>query len=192
MNNQNREEIDLLTESLADREAMLSDANKIRCIELYESLRSKVLSIYNLHFDSNLLIKEAKRLEKTSERFWRFYILLTVILGLGYYLKQTDDAWKIAIVFAQIIITSFFLLQISEINNEKTFIFQNSQLKINEALRIEHNLRLFGESYEYSETLLRFIKMSKDGDSIPFHEIEHASDILQIKLSIAKTVSLSY
>jgi hypothetical protein len=63
---------------------------------------------------------------------------------------------------------------------------------LREASEIESQLQFFGESYEYSEPILKFVKEIKKNGNMPFHEHADALAILEIKAEIAKHVSWNY
>jgi hypothetical protein len=192
MTQQENERMSFLTEHLAERETMLSDVQKIKYIELYESLRANVVSIYNLLFDANFQMREAEKHEKKSKGYWSFFFTSTVFMGFLFYFNQANDAWSVGIAFAQLLLTSYFLLLISESNHEKSLAFQSYQLLTSKASRIENNLKFYGERYESSKFVKKFIDEIKANQSMPFHEFEDATDILEIKSEIAEFVWLKY
>ena len=52
MNSENTELIEQTTKILYEYEALLSDAQKIKTIELYNQLRSKIVKIYSKYFEA--------------------------------------------------------------------------------------------------------------------------------------------
>jgi len=185
------ERLRFLNEQLAEREAMLSEVQKMKYIELYESLRTKVLSIYSISFEAQSQMREALKYEKKSKTNWNFFLVSTIFLGFLYYLKQGDDVWSVGIAFTQVLLTSYFLLLINETNRAKSLALHSCQLFKSRATDIENNLNFFGERYESSELVRKMINNIKADSSMPFHEFADACEILEIKSQIAEYVWMS-
>lgn len=186
------ERLRFLNEQLAEREAMLSEFQRMKYIELFESLRAKVVSIYRISFDAEFQMREAVKHEKKSKTNLNFFCISTLFLGFLFYLKHGDDVWSVGIAFAQVLLTSYFLLLLNETNNAKSLALHSCQLFRSEATGIENNLKFFGEQYEYSEQVKKMINKIKEDSSMPFHEFADACEILEIKSQIAEYVWMSF
>lgn len=192
MSNENSEQIELMTQILGEREASLSESQKIKTVELYNQLRLKVVKIYRNHFEANYWKREAEQSEKKTFELWKAFFWISAFLFLAFYLKLQDDAFMVAIGFVQLLVTTFFVTRIAKLYSMKAVASHSSELMLREASEIESELKFFGESYEYSDPILKFINEIKKDGSMPFHEHVDVLAILEIKVEIAKHVSWGY